>query len=211
MQTDNAPSCSSGSPNPDLFEIRRSQTTKVQTANAHPDLFEIGRSQTTNEEMSFRFCYLRCKRLTPLSVVQDRQILNCLKGGALKLQRCKRLTLTLPVILTCLRSGALKLQMGITEFGTGKSLLLHRDREVPPTGVPRDREGSPTASVVAGRSALLLPAGLLLFFPSECDGNPGRSHELPIELVCICPLERACGQVKDVQVDSVIICIPRRS
>ena len=65
----------------------------------------------------------RCKRITPLPVVQDRQILNGLKGGALKLQRCKRLTLSLPVILTCLRSGDLKLQMGITEFGTGMSLL----------------------------------------------------------------------------------------
>ena len=104
VKTDNAPSCSSGSPDPELFERRCSQTTKAQTDNAlpscDPDLFEIRRSQTTNEEMSFRFCYLRCKRITPLPVVQDRQI------------------------LTCLRSGDLKLQMGITEFGTGRSLLL---------------------------------------------------------------------------------------
>ena len=79
MQTDNAPFCSSGSPDPELFEI--------------------GRSQTTNEGMSFRFCYLRCKRITPLSIVQDLAILNCLS------------------------SGTLKLQMGITEFGPGMSLL----------------------------------------------------------------------------------------
>ena len=66
VKTDNVPSCSSGSPDPELFEIRR--------------------SQTTNEEMSFRFCYLRCKRITPLSIVQDRQILNCLSSGDHKLQ-----------------------------------------------------------------------------------------------------------------------------
>ena len=111
VKTDNAPSCSSGSPDPERFERRCSQTTKVQTDNAlpscDPDLFEIGRSQTTNEEMSFRFCYLQCKRLTPLPVVQDRQILNGL------------------------RSGDLKLQMGITEFGTGMSLLLGCSGEKP--------------------------------------------------------------------------------
>ena len=46
------------------------------------------------------------------------------------------------MVLTCLRSGDLKLQMGITEFGTGMSLLLHRDRDVPPTEISDEKAGS---------------------------------------------------------------------
>ena len=54
------------------------------------------------------------------------------------LSRCKRIT-PLSVILNGLRSGDLKLQMGITEFGTGMSLLLHWDREGSPTEISDEK------------------------------------------------------------------------